>query len=67
MKLKDKKDLLTKSLAELKKSLKDAYDQLRSIKLEKEQNLLKNTSLLTLKRKEIAVIQTLIKQKKGGK
>ncbi len=66
MKSSDKKDLQAKSQNELEKLLKEAYDALLSLKLEQEQNLLKNTSALTLKRKEIAVISTLLRNKKEG-
>ena len=63
MKTKDKKELHLKSLQELKKLVTDVRDKLSGLKLDKTQNKLKNTSLLSLKRKEIAQILTVIKMK----
>lgn len=63
MKLKDKKELHTKTVSELKKLLKDAQDALFTLRLDHEQNKLKDTTSLTLKRKEIAVFKTLLTQK----
>lgn len=63
MKIKDKKDLFTKSATELTKKLKDTRDELFNLKLDLSQNKLKNTKLLTLKRKEIALILTALKEK----
>ena len=63
MKTKDKKELHLKSLQELKKLAMDTKDELSDLKLDKTQNKLKNTSLLSLKRKEIAQILTVIKMK----
>ena len=63
MKTKDKKELHSKSLQELRKLAMDAKDALSDLKLDKTQNKLKNTSLLSLKRKEIAQILTVIKMK----
>ena len=68
MKVRDKKDLQIKSKNELEKLLKEAYDALFSLKLEHEQKLLKNTRALALKRKEIAVISSILENnKEGGK
>ena len=63
MKTKDKKELHLKSLQELKKLVMDAKDALSGFKLDKTQNKLKNTSLLSLKRKEIAQMLTVIRGK----
>ena len=63
MKTKNKKELHLKSLQELKKLAMDTKDELSDLKLDKTQNKLKNTSLLSLKRKEIAQILTVIKMK----
>lgn len=63
MKAKDKKELHLKSLQELKKLVTDAKDTLSGFKLDKTQNKLKNTSLLSLKRKEIAQMLTVIRGK----
>jgi len=59
-----KKDLQTKTIEELKKLLTDARKALLDLKLDKEQNKLKNTSELSWKRKEIAVLQTIMNIKK---
>ncbi|OGH10967.1 MAG: 50S ribosomal protein L29 [Candidatus Levybacteria bacterium RIFCSPLOWO2_01_FULL_36_13] len=63
MKSKDKKDLFTKSLTELKKKLSDGRDELFNLKLDLSQNKLKNTKSITLKRKEIALILTALREK----
>ncbi len=63
MKTKEKKDLHTKSQAELKTLLKSAREALSAAKLEKTQNKLKNTSLITVKKREIAQILTILKEK----
>ena len=63
MKTKDKKELHSKSLQELRKLAMDAKDALSDLKLDKTQNKLKNTSLLSLKRKEIAQMLTIIRMK----
>ena len=63
MKTKERKDLHTKSLAELKTLLKNARESLFSDKLDKTQNKLKNTRQIFHKRKEIAQILTVMKEK----
>jgi ribosomal protein L29 len=63
MKLKDKKELQAKDATELKKLLKDAKTAMMTLLLDKEQNKLKNTSSLSNKRREIAVIQTILREK----
>ncbi len=63
MKTKDKKDLFTKSQLELKKLLLDAKEALFNLRIDLSQNKLKNTSSITLKRKEIALILTALKEK----
>lgn len=63
MKTKEKKDLHTKSIVELRTMLKNAKDVIFTAKLEKSQNKLKNTRSLSLKRKEIAQILTIMKEK----
>jgi ribosomal protein L29 len=67
MKRNDIKELHTKTDAELKKLLKDAQDMVLSLKLDLEQARLKNTSALTLKRKEIAVLKTIMRAKEEKK
>lgn len=63
MKTKDKKELHLKSLKELNKLVLDAKDMVANLRLDKTQNKLKNTSLLSLKRKEIAQMLTIIRGK----
>lgn len=63
MKTKEKKDLRTKSIVELRTMLKNAKNAIFTAKLEKSQNKLKNTRSLSLKRKEIAQILTIMKEK----
>lgn len=63
MKLRDKKELHTRTVGELKKLIKDAEATLVSLKLEKEQYTLKNTRGLFNKRKEIAVLKTILANK----
>lgn len=63
MKTKNKKEISTRTIEELKGLLREAKDLLFSLRLEKSQNKLKNTRSIFLKRKEIAQILTLIRQK----
>lgn len=63
MKTKEKKDLRTKSIVELRTMLKNVKNAVFTAKLEKSQNKLKNTRSLSLKRKEIAQILTIMKEK----
>ncbi len=63
MKSKDKKLLHTKKINELSLMLKDAHDALFGLKLQKPQAKSKNTKLKFWKRKEIAMIKTIIKEK----
>lgn len=63
MKNKDKKDLFSKNHKELKKKLIDTRDELFNLKLDLSQNKLKNTTSITLKRKEVSMILTALKEK----
>ncbi len=63
MKTKDKKELHLKNLQELNKLIIDAKDALSGLRLDKTQNKLKNTSSLSLRRKEIAQMLTIIRGK----
>lgn len=63
MKTKDKKDLRLKSVKELIKEVLEAKNALVGLRLDKTQNKLKNTSQLSLKRKEIAQMLTIIREK----
>lgn len=63
MKIKDKKELFTKTENELLKLLKDAQGEVINLKLDKVQNKLKNTREIFNTRKKIAVLQTILKKK----
>jgi ribosomal protein L29 len=63
MKTKDKKELHLKSIKELNNLVIEAKDALASLKLDKTQNKLKDTSILSRKRKEIAQILTVLRMK----
>lgn len=64
MKVNDRKELHSKTVEELEKLLKGAYNTLSQIKLDNEQNKLKNTRSMTLTRKEIAVMMTILNEKR---
>jgi ribosomal protein L29 len=63
MKTKEKKELFAKSIKELGSLIIQAKDALAQLKLEKVQNKLKNTSQLTVKRKEIAQMMTVLRMR----
>ncbi len=63
MKTKDKKELHLKSIKELNNLAAEAKDALVGLRLDKTQNKLKNTSLISLKRKEIAQMLTILRLK----
>jgi len=63
MKSKDKKELHLKSIKELGNLVTEAKDALVGLRLDKTQNKLKNTSMLSVKRKEIAQMLTIIRLK----
>lgn len=63
MKSKDKKELHTKSIKELSNMVIQAKNELAELKMDKTQNKLKNTSMLSLKRKEIAQMLTIVRLK----
>ena len=63
MKTKTRNELHAKTIAELKTSLNEAKDAVVSLLLEKMHNKLKNTRSIFLKRKEIAILSTIIKEK----
>ncbi len=63
MKTKDKKELHLKSLRELSNLVNNAKDDLSGLMLDKAQNKLKNTSQLSIKRKEIAQMLTIMRGK----
>lgn len=63
MKSKEKKELHAKSIKELSNMVKEAKNALVESKLDKTQNKIKNTSIFSLKRKEIAQMLTIIRLK----
>jgi len=63
MKTKERKDLHTKNLVELRTLLKNLKEAVFTARLELSQNKLKNTKSIFLKKKEIAQILTIIKEK----
>jgi len=67
MKIKQKNELFGKSENELKKLLNDARSDLFNLRLDLSQNKLKNTSSIFLKRKEVALILTALKEKEFEK
>lgn len=62
MKSKDIKTLHLKSLQELNKEVTEAKDMLTNLQLDKMQNKLKNPRQISLKRKEIAQMLTIIRE-----
>lgn len=63
MKTKDKKELRSKNISELKDLASQRNAEVLELKLSKSQNKLKNTRSIYLKRKELAQILTIIKEK----
>lgn len=63
MKIKEKKELQQKSIKELKLLLQQVKEELFRLRLEKFQKKLKNTSSIFQKRKDIARILTILKEK----
>jgi ribosomal protein L29 len=64
MKSKDKKELHAKSIKELINLVTEAKDALVNLKMDRALNKLKNMSVLSIKRKEIAQMLTVIRMKK---
>jgi ribosomal protein L29 len=56
-------EIKNKDISELRKAVHEAKGELLKLGLEHSQFKLKNTKSLTIKRKEIAVMQTIIKEK----
>ncbi len=63
MKTKDKKEIFSKNLKELKTALKEAKEALFNLNLEKAQDKLKNKRSIFNKKKEIARILTALREK----
>mgnify|MGYP001791456065 FL=1 len=63
MKTQIKKELHSKTMAELIKQLKEQKTELSKMKMDQEMGKLKNTSELRNKKVEVAVISTIIKEK----
>lgn len=67
MNVKDIKELHTKTVVELKKLLKDAEVELLSLKLDHKQAKLKNVRSISTRRREIAILKTILREKEGNK
>ena len=70
MKAKDKKAMREKTLGELRTRLAEVREALYLLRLDKSLSKLKNTRSILQKRKEVAQILTIIKEKEppvGGK
>ena len=63
MKLNIKKELHAKSPQEIEKQLSEAKRELALMRFEHEQGRVKNTSTLSKKKNEIAVLKTIINEK----
>ena|SRR3989344_4185883 len=63
MKTQIKKELHNKSIVELRTQLKEVSENMRELRLDHEMGKLKNTSSLTNKRVELAVIKTILNEK----
>lgn len=63
MKTNEKKDLQVKTKNELVKLVQDAQTELMQLKLDHQQNKLKNTSAISRTRDRIAVIKTFLNGK----
>ena len=63
MKTKEKKELFTKTIDELRSLLKECRNELFDLKLSLSQHKLKNTKEALWKRKKIAMILTAIREK----
>ncbi len=63
MKNKEKKQLHSKNIDELHEAIKQAKAALFAMVYEKTQGKLKNTASLSIKRREIAIMATLLKEK----
>lgn len=67
MKTKEKKEVFSKDISELKNRLKEAREQLFEMRMDFSQNKLKNSRQLFFKRREIAQIMTVIREKELAK
>lgn len=69
MKTKEKKELLTKSVADIQKLVKDARTKLFTSRLDKEQGKLTDLRVMSKTRDDIAQMLTVltVKMKTGGK
>jgi ribosomal protein L29 len=65
MKTIDKKALTTKTAKELEKMVAEAYKGLNELRLDHVQNKLKNTRSIFNARKDIAIMQSVLKQVKS--
>ena len=65
MKTKEKKELHGKKIAELRSQIKTLKEELFLMQLEYGRRKLKNTSSILHKRKDIAIVQTILQEKEG--
>lgn len=63
MKSKEKKDLHTKTINEIRKLLEQAKSDLFTMQMDKAKNKLKNTRAIFSKRKDIAIMFSILKEK----
>lgn len=63
MKIKDKKQLVGKTITELQAECKKLALEIAAMHQERMQGKVKNTSAFTTKRKDIAVIKTIMREK----
>ncbi len=64
MKINIKKELHEENVLELEKQLVEIEKELSQMKLDHQMGRVKNTSGLTLKRQEVAIVKTIINEKK---
>ena len=67
MKTKDKKELFTKTIDELKKLLEGAKKTVAELKFDHQQNKLKDTRSIFNTRKRVAILRSIIKVKEEVK
>ena len=63
MKSKQKKEARNKTIDELKVLIADLQKELNSLSLDNAQKKLKNTSLISIKRRELAIVKTFLTEK----
>lgn len=66
MKKKERQELHQKSKKELEELIKKVSQELVKLKMEKEAGKLKNIHLLVEKKRQVAIIKTILKEKELG-